>query len=56
MRNSPIISDDEITALSEEYGITINANDATQYKLCQVIMMLRQELEELKQQNEKPLQ
>lgn len=44
---SKVISDDEIMAIADEYGIRINSDDATQYKLCQVIYNLQEELKSL---------
>lgn len=42
---SPIISDDVIESIGERYQITIDPDNATQYKLCQVIVKLEQTIE-----------
>jgi len=41
--HTPVIPDDEIQRIGEDYQILINPNDATQYKLCQIILMLEQQ-------------
>jgi hypothetical protein len=48
---TPIFKDEEIEAIAERYGITtLNPDDATHYKLCQVIKHLESEIAELQEQ------
>jgi len=43
--NTPVISDEQIAAIAERYGISsLNAEDATHYKLCQVILQLEEQV------------
>jgi len=46
---TPIIKDEKIGQIAEKYGLsTINANDATHYKFCQIIVMLETQLAEVR--------
>lgn len=46
IENNPVISKDDLIELGLTYQIEIDPENMTQYKLCQVVLMLESQLEE----------